>query len=87
VFVQQNGTVHLAGKADAGDLIAVEARARKCFADCDAGRLPPIVGMLLGPADLRRGEGLMIRSRGGDNAAVAIYYDGARAAGANVNSE
>jgi hypothetical protein len=43
--------------------------------------------MLLGPADLRRGEGLVVRGGGRNNAAVAINYDGARAAGANVNPE
>jgi outer membrane usher protein FimD/PapC len=87
VFVEQDGAVHLTGKADAGDLFAAEACARKRFANGDAGRLPPVIGMLLGPADLRRGEGLVVRGCGRDNAAVTIDHDGARAASANVNAE
>jgi hypothetical protein len=53
VFVQKNGPVHLAGKADAGYILAVEIRARKRFANGKAGCPPPVVRMLLGPADLR----------------------------------
>jgi hypothetical protein len=57
------------------------------LANGEASRLPPIFRMLLGPADLRRGEGLMVRSGGSDNAAVAVNYQRARAASANVNPQ
>jgi hypothetical protein len=77
--------VHLTGKADAGDVFAAEIRFGERLADGEAGGAPPIIGMLFGPADLRRGEGLMIRSGGRYNAAVAIDYDGACSAGADVN--
>jgi hypothetical protein len=87
VFVEQNGAVHLAGKADAGDVFAAEIRFGERLADGEAGGAPPVFGMLLGPADLRRGEGLVIRGGGRDNATVAIDYDGARAASANVNPQ
>jgi hypothetical protein len=72
VFVEQDGAVHLAGKADASNIFAAEIGARKRFANGEASGAPPVFGMLLGPADLRRGEGLMIRSGGGGNAAVAV---------------
>jgi hypothetical protein len=64
--------VHLAGKADGCDIFAAEIRACKCFANGKTGRPPPVLRMLLGPSDLRRGEGLMVRSGGRNNAAVAI---------------
>jgi hypothetical protein len=72
VFVKKHGAVHLTGKADAGYILTAEIRARKRFANGEAGRAPPVFRMLLGPANLRRGKGSMIRGGGGDNAAVAV---------------
>jgi hypothetical protein len=87
MFVEKDGAVHLARKADAGDVFAAEIRFGERLADGEAGGAPPVFRMLLGPANLRRGEGLMVRSGRRDNAAVAADYNGARAASANVNSE
>ncbi len=41
--------------------------------------------MLLGPANPRRSEGLVFFGGGGDDAAIAIYNDGARPSSTNVN--
>jgi len=77
----------LAGEADAGDVFASEIRGGKHFAHGGAGGVPPILGVLLGPANLRGGKGLMIFGGGGDKATRLIDEEGSRAAGANVNSK
>ena|SRR5207248_2342034 len=77
--------MHLAGEADAGNVFACEICCRKRFAKCGAGGAPPVFGMLLGPANLRRRERLMV-CRGGRNEPPALIDDDrARAACANVN--
>lgn len=87
MVIKKHGAVHLAGEADTGDIFAGEIGIRERLANGEAGGAPPILGMLLGPADLRRGEGLVIGGGRRDDPAVAINYDGARAAGANVDPE
>jgi hypothetical protein len=79
--------VHLAGEADAGDFFAAEVRGRKRLANRDAGGAPPVFGVLLGPADLGRGEGLMLFGSRGDDATVVIDDDDASSSGTNVNPE
>jgi hypothetical protein len=77
--------VHLTGEADAGDFFGAQICARDGLANRDAGGTPPIFGVLLGPADLRRSEGLVFFGGRGDDAALAIDDDGARSSGTNVN--
>jgi hypothetical protein len=79
--------VHLTGEADAGDFFSAQVCTREGFANGDAGGTPPVFGMLLGPADLRRSEGLVVFGGGRDDAAVAVNDDGARSSGTNVNPE
>jgi len=86
-FIDKDRAVHLAGEANTGDVFASEIRARQRFAHGDTGSAPPVLGLLLGPANLRRGKGPMIfRGRRGEPTSL-IDYDRARAAGADVNSE
>jgi hypothetical protein len=77
--------VHLTGEADAGDFFGAQICARDGLANRDGGGTPPIFGVLLGPANLRRSEGLVFFGGRGDDAAVAIDDDGARSSGTNVN--
>jgi len=77
--------VHLAGEADAGDIFGAKTRIRDGLANRDAEGTPPVFGVLLSPADLRRSEGLVLFGGGGDDAARAIDNDGARPSGTNVN--
>jgi hypothetical protein len=77
--------VHLTGEADAGDFFGAKICVRNGFANRDAGGTPPVFGVLLGPADLRRSEGLVFFGGGRDDAAVAVDDDGARSSGTNVN--
>jgi hypothetical protein len=79
--------VHLAGEADAGDFFAAKVRCRKRLPNSNAGGTPPVLRVLLGPADLRRRERLMFFRGGGDNTTAAIQDDGAGSSGANVYSE
>src|SRR5712664_1950773 len=87
LLVEHDRAVHLTGEADAGDFFGAKAGTRDGFANRDAGGTPPVFGVLLGPTDLRRSEGLVFFRRGGDDAAVAINDDGARSSGSNVNPE
>jgi hypothetical protein len=50
------------------------------------GRLPPVFGILFGPARLWRTKGSMLSHCGTDNLACRVYQQDARAAGADVNS-
>jgi hypothetical protein len=79
--------VHLAGKANACDFIIVKVCACQRFANGDTGGAPPVFGALFGPANLRRGEGLMLFGGRGDDAAIAIDDNDASPSGANVNPE
>ncbi len=86
-LIQHNRAVHLTGEANASDFFSFEVGTRDYLANRDAGGAPPVFGMLLGPADLRRSKGLMLLRGGSDDPAVAIDNDGARSSGANVNPE
>jgi hypothetical protein len=79
--------MHLTGEADAGDFFAAKVRCREGLANRDAGGAPPVFRVLFGPADLWRGEGLVVFGGGGDDAAAVIDDDGAGSSGANVYSE
>jgi hypothetical protein len=79
--------VHLTGETDAGDFFGAKVATRERLANRDAGGTPPVFGVLLRPADLRRSEGLMLFRRGRNDAAVAIDDDGARSSGTNINPE
>jgi hypothetical protein len=77
----------LAGEADASDFFGAQVCTGDGFANRDAGGAPPVFGLLLGPANLRRSERLMFFRGGGDDAAPAVDDDGARSSGTNVNPE
>src|SRR6266478_5409443 len=87
LIVEHNRAVHLTGEAKASDFFSFEVGTRDGLANRNARGAPPVFGMLLGPADLRRSEGLMLFRGGGNNPAVAIDDDGARSSCANVNPE
>ena len=51
--IEQNRTVHLAGEANTGDLIAADTGSLKSPADRDSRGSPPVLRILLRPARLR----------------------------------
>jgi len=81
LLVEHDRAVHLTGEADAGDFFGSKVGTRDSFANRDAGGTPPVFGVLLGPADLRRIERLVFFGGGRDDAAIAIDDDGARSSG------
>jgi hypothetical protein len=78
--------VHLAGEADAGNVIRREVRAGESFANREGAGAPPVLRMLFSPSDLRRGERRVLFSCGREYAALFVDDEGARAAGAYVNA-
>src|SRR5438445_13607779 len=87
LLIQHDRAVHLSGEADASNFFGAEIGARDGFTNRDAGGTPPILGVLLGPTDLLRSEGLVLFRGGRNEAAAAIYDEGARSFGTNVNPE
>jgi hypothetical protein len=79
--------MHLPGEADAGNFFGAQICTCNSFADRDASGAPPVFGLLLGPPDLRRSEGLMFFRGGGDDTALAVDDEGASSSGTNINSE
>jgi hypothetical protein len=79
--------MHLAGETDAGDIFARKIRGGQCFTDSDAGCAPPVLRLLLSPANLRRRKRLMIFGGGRDQTPALIDYDSACAPSADINSE
>jgi hypothetical protein len=75
----------LAGETNARNVFASETRVSQRFANRKARGAPPVFGMLLGPANLRGGEWLMLFRGGRNKLPAAIDDNGARAARANVN--
>jgi len=63
VFVEKDGAVHLAGKADGGDGFGFEAGGLERFANGEGGGAPPVARVLLRPAGLRAGKvGVLFRA-------------------------
>jgi len=79
--------VHLTGEANTSDFFSVEIGTRYGLANRNARGAPPVLRLLLGPADLRRSEGLMLFRGGRDDAAVAVDDECARSSCTNVNPE
>jgi hypothetical protein len=79
--------VHLPGISYAGDIGGGEVGFGKRRANRDAGGAPPVVRLLLSPADMRGSEGNVFFSCRGDDPAPLIYDKRACAAGADVNAE
>ena len=79
--------MHLTGETYAGDVFSAKVGTRDGFANRNTGGAPPVLRLLLGPANLRRSKGLVFFRGRGDDVAVAINDDGARSSGTNVNPE
>ena len=87
VFVEQDGAVHLASEAECGDGLLRLGRSGNGVADGFLRGAPPILGILLRPAGMRRAKRSMVTGRAGDNLAFGIHDDGARAARSYIHSQ
>jgi hypothetical protein len=79
--------VHLAGESNGSDVFAGKIRTPKGLANSDACGAPPVLGLLLRPANLGSRKRLMICRCGRNEPPVLVDDDGACAAGANVNAK
>jgi len=84
--VEEDGAVHLARQADAGDLDGPDLGRTKHLANTRPGRLPPILGVLLAPGGPGSVRGILDGGRRADAAAL-VHQEGLRAAGTDVDAE
>jgi len=87
LLVEHYCAVHLPGETDASNFFSTQIRAGDRFANRDTRGTPPVFRLLLGPADLRRSERLMLFRGGGDDAALAVDDEGASSSGTNIDSK
>jgi hypothetical protein len=79
--------MHLAGEADAGDIVRPSPSPLNCFGYGDAAGAPPVFGMLLSPANVRRGKWGVLLSGGTGDSALLIKNQCACPAGSNINAQ
>src|SRR6185437_902445 len=85
--IEHDATMHLAGEADGLDLAAGEFALGHGSGDGLAGSAPPVVWVLLGPADVLGVDGCVFAAGGGDDFAAAIDQDCPGAACSDVDSK
>ena len=86
VLIQRHQTVHLAGKADPGDLVFRHVGLGEDDLQAAHHRVPPVLRILFGPAGLGGGEGVLLRG-GGQYRALVVHEDALRAGGADVQTD
>src|SRR5712691_12825799 len=69
-LVEQHYAVHLPGEADDGNVRAFEASLLERSPNSAQGRLPPVLGVLLGPAGLGHPHWLVVSSGRADDMTV-----------------
>jgi hypothetical protein len=79
--------MHLAGEADAGNVLGSHTGTLQRLRNRDATGAPPIFRMLLGPADLRRSKGSVLFGSRRDDAAPLVEDQRPRSTCADVNAE
>jgi len=77
--------MHLPGKTHARNVRAAQPGFREGRFDGKSAGAPPIFRVLLGPANLRRTEMLMLFRSGRDDFSLCINDQGARSARAYIN--
>ena len=87
MFIQQDRAVHLSGQTDTTDLIAAHSGGGQRFRHGHAARAPPVPGILLRPANLRRCKRFVVFSGGGHDASPGINHEGARTSSADIDSQ
>ncbi len=77
--------MHLSGQADAGNLVAAQIALRQRRRHGHTARAPPVSRVLLRPADLRRGKGLMLFGGRGNYTAALVNDESARTSGTHID--
>ena len=86
ILIQRHQAVHLAGKADAGDLVLGHVGLGEDDLQAAHHRVPPVLGVLLRPAGLGGGERVFLRG-GSQHRALVVHEDALRAGGADVQTD
>ena len=79
--------MHLAGEADARNVVGAQMGGLQRLADRRSAGAPPVAWILLGPTKARAGEGLVLFRSGSDDFPGRVHDERARAAGSYVDSE
>ena len=86
-FIEECEAVHLAGEADARDLIARDAGLGEDTADGGLGGIPPVFGALFGPERAVHDDVFVGGGEAVGDLAFGVEEEGAGAAGADVDAE
>jgi len=86
LLVEHDRAVHLAGEADAGDVVGTQVGFSQCLGNRDATGPPPVFGTLFGPSDSRGGKRFVLFRGRRDHVALVVDDECARAAGAYVDA-
>jgi len=79
--------VHLAGEADGGNRVGADAALGEDRANGELAGAPPVVGILLRPRGLRRGERGVVGGLRREQAARLVEDQRARAGGADIDAQ
>jgi hypothetical protein len=87
VRIQQDGSMHLAGKADAGNLVFTSFHPGESATHGQAAGSPPIARILFRPTWLGRSEGGVLFGARGDYPALFIHEESAGSASTDIDPE
>jgi hypothetical protein len=85
--IQEDGTMHLPGKADAGNLVRRASRLLKHLSHRKTSRSPPVCRILFGPSWFRRHKWPVFLCPGAKHSALFVQDQGPGAARPDINSE
>ena len=85
--VEHYAAVHLSGEADGVDLRAIQFGGSQYARNGQARRAPPVLGLLLRPANLLGVNWRVFTGRRCHHASLAIHQHGPRSSRAYVNSQ
>ena len=86
-FIQQNCSMHLAGEANAGNLVCAGGGLTQDLADGQNTGAPPVAGILLGPPRMRNTKRLVILRNGRKQIPILIHNYGAGPAGSDIDAQ